>query len=220
MKPKASVVIVERLPLFAEALARLLSGLGADILGCTENLAEGLEYVKSLRPSLTVLDRDASDLDVVATAIAVRKASRRTRLVLLYTHFDALDIRLARRERVCAWLFKTESTAGLRHAFQQLLASPPVRSTRVRERARTAHRDRHAEAGLASALAELTPRELQVLPYIARGFTVRQISEITHVSPKTVDSHKTNLMAKLGIHDRVTLVRFAIREGLIPVWEE
>jgi DNA-binding NarL/FixJ family response regulator len=59
-----------------------------------------------------------------------------------------------------------------------------------------------------------------VLPYIARGYTNHQIAEIVHLSPKTVDVHKTHLMAKLGIHDRVTLARFAIREGLIPVWED
>jgi DNA-binding NarL/FixJ family response regulator len=69
-------------------------------------------------------------------------------------------------------------------------------------------------------LAQLTARELQLLPYIARGLTVRQTAEIVHLSPKTVDVHKMNIMAKLGIHDRVTLARFAIREGLIPVWED
>jgi DNA-binding NarL/FixJ family response regulator len=66
----------------------------------------------------------------------------------------------------------------------------------------------------------LTIRELQVLPYIARGFTVRETSDMMHLSPKTVEVHKMRLMRKLDIHDRVLLARFAIREKLIPVWED
>jgi len=76
------------------------------------------------------------------------------------------------------------------------------------------------EQAIVGAVVRSTPRELQVLPYIARGYTNHQVAGIVHLSPKTVDVHRTHIMTKLGIHDRVTLARFAIREGLIPVWDE
>jgi DNA-binding NarL/FixJ family response regulator len=61
----------------------------------------------------------------------------------------------------------------------------------------------------------LTPRELDVVKLIAEAYTNKQIAEILHLSEKTVESHRANLLAKLGMRDRVELVRYAIRRGLI-----
>ena len=63
----------------------------------------------------------------------------------------------------------------------------------------------------------LTKREIQVLTHIARGLSVKEIATALNVSTKTVESHKANIMAKLDIHDRVLLARYAIREGLVSV---
>jgi DNA-binding NarL/FixJ family response regulator len=61
----------------------------------------------------------------------------------------------------------------------------------------------------------LTPREQEVLKLIAEAHTNREIGEILHLSEKTVESHRGNLLRKLGMRDRVELVRYAIRRGLI-----
>ncbi|MGB8143700.1 MAG: LuxR C-terminal-related transcriptional regulator [Chromatiaceae bacterium] len=61
----------------------------------------------------------------------------------------------------------------------------------------------------------LTPRELEVLSYLAKGLAKKEIARITDLSVKTVEQHCTHLMQKLDIHDRVELARFAIREGLV-----
>lgn len=60
----------------------------------------------------------------------------------------------------------------------------------------------------------LTPREVEVLRYVAKSLAKKEIAGIMHISPKTVEKHSDNLMRKLDIHDRVELARFAIREGL------
>jgi DNA-binding NarL/FixJ family response regulator len=60
----------------------------------------------------------------------------------------------------------------------------------------------------------LTDRETETLRYVAQGLAKREIANIMHLSVRTVDAHVRNLMAKLDIHDRVELARFAIREGL------
>jgi DNA-binding NarL/FixJ family response regulator len=72
---------------------------------------------------------------------------------------------------------------------------------------------RLAAAGTTRA-STLTARELEVLRYIARGLSKKDIAGIMHLSVKTVDNHSTSLMTKLNIHDRVELARYAIREGL------
>ena len=61
----------------------------------------------------------------------------------------------------------------------------------------------------------LTPRELDVVKLIAEAYTNRQIAEILSVSEKTVESHRANVLSKLGMRDRVELVRYAIKRGLV-----
>ena len=71
-----------------------------------------------------------------------------------------------------------------------------------------------ATAELASAAVPLSPREQEVLKLIAEAFTNKQIAETLHLAEKTVESHRANLLRKLGMRDRVELVRYAIRRGL------
>jgi DNA-binding NarL/FixJ family response regulator len=72
-----------------------------------------------------------------------------------------------------------------------------------------------AEEGGALAVDPLTPRETEVLKLIAEAHTSRQIAEILVISLKTVESHRENILAKLGMRDRVELTRYAIRRGLV-----
>jgi DNA-binding CsgD family transcriptional regulator len=62
---------------------------------------------------------------------------------------------------------------------------------------------------------ELTPREEEIVKLVAEAHTTKQIAEILHLSEKTVENHRANAMRKLGMRDRVELVRYAIRRGLI-----
>jgi len=71
------------------------------------------------------------------------------------------------------------------------------------------------EGGSADPEERLTPRELEVVKLIAEAFTNRQIAETLKVSEKTVESHRANVLSKLGMRDRVELVRYAIRRGLV-----
>ena len=71
------------------------------------------------------------------------------------------------------------------------------------------------EEGGSGAGSELTPRELEVVKLIAEAYTNKQIAQTLNVSEKTVESHRGNVLAKLGMRDRVELVRYAIRRGLI-----
>ena len=63
--------------------------------------------------------------------------------------------------------------------------------------------------------SRLTPRETDVLLYLARGKSKKEIAGTMRLSPKTIENHTTNLMKKLDIHDRVELARYAIREGYV-----
>ena len=74
---------------------------------------------------------------------------------------------------------------------------------------------REWQEGRAEPDSPLTPRELEVVKLIAEAFTNKQIAETLRLSEKTVESHRANLLTKLGMRDRVELVRYAIRQGLV-----
>jgi len=63
----------------------------------------------------------------------------------------------------------------------------------------------------------LTGREREILKLLAEGRTTQEIADMLAISPKTVEGHKTNLMAKLDLHNRVDLVKYALRKGIITV---
>ncbi|HMJ01944.1 MAG TPA: response regulator transcription factor, partial [Conexibacter sp.] len=71
------------------------------------------------------------------------------------------------------------------------------------------------EDGRTSPEEDLTPRELEVVKLIAEAYTNKQIADALKLSEKTVESHRGNVLAKLGMRDRVELVRYAIRRGLV-----
>jgi two-component system response regulator NreC len=217
MRRKASVVIVEGSPAFRQALASELNDLGAQVVGCANNLADGLSQVKSAKPDLIVLDRNAVDGDVLEVVHAVRDVSPKTRAAVLFATFEALEMCRVCRAGICGCLVKMEATADLRAGLRRVLAYGKVRSAGIRRRTPTVGLKDRARARRTYGLALLTKRELQVLPYIARGFSLEETAEIMRLSPKTIDLHKTHLMTKLGIHERASLTRFAIREGLISM---
>jgi DNA-binding NarL/FixJ family response regulator len=72
-----------------------------------------------------------------------------------------------------------------------------------------------ARQGEGEPVDPLTPRELQVVKLVAESYTNDQIAEALHISRKTVERHRENLMGKLGLRDRVELTRYAIRRGLV-----
>jgi two-component system response regulator NreC len=65
------------------------------------------------------------------------------------------------------------------------------------------------------ALDQLTPREVEVMGYIIRGYTNRQIAEVLYISTRTVEGHRASLLSKLGLKNRVELVEYAEKKGLI-----
>jgi len=62
---------------------------------------------------------------------------------------------------------------------------------------------------------ELTPREREIVKLIAEGYTNQEIAELLHRSVKTIESHRANILSKLGVHDSIELVKYAVRKKLI-----
>ena len=109
-------------------------------------------------------------------------------------------------------MLKRAADTDLIDAMRTVAGGPHVP---LRRGAQRTLMDEWLEGGRTEPDDPLTPRELEVVKLIAEAYTNRQIAETLKLSEKTVESHRANVLSKLGMRDRVELVRYAIRRGLV-----
>jgi len=216
---EATAIVAESLPVFREAILRLLTDdLAVPAAYAAKDLEEALELIEAVGPSLAVIDRGLPGGDALETLSVVRERSPDTRIMLLALHLSDTDIARAFRAGVRGYALKSETVDELRRTIEGVLAGRVVFSPGLQERPLVRRACNSGGGPGAGPLEALTEREIQVLTHIAHGLSVKEIGTLLNVCPKTVDSHKATIMAKLDIHDRVLLARCAIREGLVSVW--
>lgn len=173
---------------------------------------EAVTLVQKLQPDLLLLDLSmpsGNGLDAIAR---IRQVAPRCRVLVLSMHSAPEYVRPALRAGAQGYLVKGSGLSDLLRAVRVVLDGGQFLGAELAAIVSPA-------ASLPDApeddLERLTPREREVLQLVAEGQTNRQIASRLGLSPKTVDSHRTNLMRKLGLHDAQALTRFAVRRGLI-----
>lgn len=168
-----------------------------------------LEAGKGQGVDVFLVDLSLPGMDGVEVIAKLRAACPQTRVLVLSMHASAEFVRPALRAGALGYLVKG---AGL----DDLL--PAIRAVHRGERfvdpaAASALQGEQQEEG--DAVQRLTPREREVWRMVAQGHTNRSMALALGLSPKTVDSHRSNLMRKLGVHDVQGLTRLAVRRGLV-----
>lgn len=206
MSDTIRVVIVDDHPLIQQALEILLADeAGVEIVGSASEASSGIDLVVKQRPDVVVMDILMPGVDAFQAVAQMRNLSPDTEVVFLSGSAHDRMLRQARRAGGLGFVSKADGTPAVLEAIRAAAAGRTFLSPSVVDDGN----------GLGDRLESLSPRELEVLRYIARGFSKKEIGSHMHLSPKTVDRHATSLMSKLDIHDRVELARFAIREGLV-----
>jgi DNA-binding NarL/FixJ family response regulator len=136
-------------------------------------------------------------------------------LMLLSGFLADIFLEQALKHGFSGYVMKGEPFKQLATAIEAVAAGEWVFSPDVAERLIFNQQSNEYAVRHESDLSALTARQLEVLRHLACGQSVKEISQMMHLSQKSVDSHKYRIMNKLGIHDRVLLARFAIREGLM-----
>ncbi len=148
-------------------------------------------------------------------AEAVLSESPELRIILLTDQLADIFVGQAMRIRAAGYLLKNENFDRLCQVIERAVEGETYLSPEVKERVYFDPTEARYLPRIESDLTLLTTRQLEVLRHLARGDSVKEIAKQMHLSQKSVDSHKYRIMSKLGIHDRVELARFAIREGLM-----
>jgi DNA-binding NarL/FixJ family response regulator len=204
-----TILIADDHVVVREGLRALLEAYGYQVVGEAADGREALALARRLRPDVAVLDVGMPSLNGVDTARNMRREAPDTRVVVLTVHAEDNVVVGALRAGVRAYVLKTQAAADLVRAIGDVLQgaiylSPAVSSALV-------------DAFLsddATPADPLTPREREVLQLIAEGHSTRQVAATLHISVKTAETHRANIMAKLDVRDTAGLVRYAIRRGL------
>jgi DNA-binding NarL/FixJ family response regulator len=207
------VYLVDDHPIVRAGLRATLEAAGHQVLGESDNATEALAEVLRLQPQVLLLDIQLGACSGLELLESLRHRGSKVPVVVLTMSERPRDLARALRAGALGYLLKGTPAS-------ELLACVSA----------VAQGKRHLGAGLAdlavmgltaeaAQIDLLSPRERQVVALVTRGVTSAAIGEHLHLSPKTVDTYRSRIMAKLGLADLPALVRWAIRQGLVDLNE-
>ncbi len=185
-----------------------------EVVGTVADAGEAITAAIEHRPDIILMDIDMPGLDCFQAAEQITSMSPHTSIIYLSAFFHDRFIAAALKAKAAGYLTKSESPEKVVEAVREVASGSAYFSKEVRSRIVVGGSGPKLAQALETRASTLTPRELQILQYLARGLAKKQIAHTLNIAVKTVDRHTFNIMDKLDIHDRVELARFAIREDL------
>ena len=214
---KIKVLVVDDHTIVRDGICALLGLVGdIEVVGEAANGSEALKMVKELEPDVVLMDISMPIMDGLEATRRICKEFPRIRVLVLTQYDDKEYVFPVIEAGASGFISKvaasSELASGIRYVYQgDSYLSPSVTRLLIEDY-------RHVgRQGIHDPYERLTERERDVLKLVAEGYTNQEIADMLVVSPKTVEGHKTNLMAKLDIHNRIELVKYALRKGIISI---
>jgi two-component system, NarL family, invasion response regulator UvrY len=202
-----TVYVVDDHALLRDALRALLASHQHIVVGESGNVHTAWADICRLVPDILLLDLNLSSASGLELQERIVRQKIPTRTIVLTADAQVHQALEAHRLGVAGFVFKGTSGESLLQAIEVVKSGN--RCWRPRAQALL------ERTSPSSLLAMLSPREIQIVQLVVRGSSSSAIGERLFLSPKTVDTYRSRLMAKLGVRDIPSLVRLAIREGLI-----
>lgn len=208
------IILVDHHVVFREAVRGLIDAQSQlSVVGEASDGREAYALCRELQPDLVVTEISIPRLSGVELAVRLARELPRTRVLILSGHESRSQVTQALRSGAAGYVCKSGPAQELIQAIDAVrsgrsFVSPVVAEHLVGALTGPRETDSHANH-------DLTSREREVLQMVAEGLSSKEIATELGVSTRTVESHRTNVMEKLGIHKVSGLVRFAIREGLL-----
>ena len=181
-----------------------------EVVAEADDGVRALESIQEHRPNVAVLDVSMPRMTGLQAAREIRAHAPDTRVLMLSMHDDERYFLEGLEAGAAGYVLKRAADKDLIQAVRTVAQG----RTFLSDEAQKALMDEWLD-GVTEVHEPLTPRELEVVKLIAEAYTNKQIAETLKLSEKTVESHRTNVFGKLGMRDRVEIVRYAIRRGLV-----
>ncbi len=210
-----TILIVDDHPMVRSGLKELLEKADMKVVGEVDRGDKVLAKIEVIKPDVVLLDISLPEMSGVDIALAIQKKKIKSRIIVLTMHEDEMFLGKMVESGVNGYLLKDSPGEEIIKAIQRVMEGERYFSQNALAligKYSTQRKERELDEDLISSL---TAREKEVLQRIAQGLTSAEIAKQLFLSPRTVDTHRANIMHKLRIHNATALVRFAYDKGLV-----
>lgn len=204
------VVLADDHVLVRQGLKSLLEREKFQVVAEASDGQELIRQAETHHPDIAVLDISMPTLNGIEAARELARSSPQTKVILLTQHEEEQYIHEALQVGVKGYVLKSQVASDLVHAMQQVSRGGIYLSPGVSRAVVDAYRSKSERPS-----DPLSGRERQVLQLIAEGKSTKDVASLLGISVKTAESHRSRLMQKLDIHETASLVRYAVRRGLV-----
>jgi DNA-binding NarL/FixJ family response regulator len=206
-RPPVRVVLADDHPVWRDGVRADL-GEGFEVVGEASDATEAIATIRATSPDLVVCDLRMPG----GGGIAVAKAcGEDTRIVVLTVSEQERDLLDAVAAGAVGYLTKSTPGDELRDALRRAARGEPVFSPSLAMLVLGEFRRLSKQA---TGVDPLTEREREVLQHVARGYTYREVGDLLHIAPKTVENHVRNILDKLHLNRKQELIRYAVEHGI------
>ena len=206
------VFIIEDQTILRELVSRLVESLpDCTLCGESGDGLDGLNACRRQKPDLVIIDIMVPSLNGLEIVRQLRKVLPRTKLLVFSGYTTRGRVQAALKAGVNGIVHKDASVEELQEGIRRVLNGESYMSSKILD----IMRDLMLNPEVTDSLEKLTSRERELLQLIAEGHTTKEIATRLDISVKTADTHRTNVMHKLDLHDIASLTRFAIQHGLV-----
>lgn len=211
------IVLADDHPVVRHGVRGLLQAEpGFVVVGEATDGLETVQLVEKLQPEVLVVDLMIPGVNGLEVIRQVRQRLPLIRIVVLSMHANEPYVLEALRNGAAGYVLKDSSAGDLVLAVRQVLAGQRYLSPPLSERAVEAYLQRSRETSF-DPYDALTEREREVLHLAAEGLSNPDVAARLSISPRTVETHRANLMRKLGLKTQTDLIRYALKRGILPM---
>lgn len=220
---KIRILVADDHAIVRDGLRQLINGqVDMEVAGEAADGRETLESAKSIRPEVILLDIAMPGLSGLEVITLLKDSLSDSRIVVLSMHAKETYVQQSLAAGALGYVLKASPSSDILEAIRAAHRGEYYLSSRIRTEVIGAYLKATRTPPAIRGYELLSDREQQVFRLVAEGHSTARIADYLCLSPKTIEKHRTSLMSKLKIHDRVGLLKYAIKLGIVDpdLWED